>query len=159
MDRSLILITICLALAACTLPDPPDTTVPTVPAVLLITPAPTLDTDATATVMASALRPSPTPAGLYIVRDGDTLSELAERYAITIEELMAANGLSEPDALHVGQSLIIPTLLPPDQQTSGVLTHTTDVSPTSSSGISATASISASHEPTHTNVFTPVLTP
>lgn len=102
-----------LILAACDIPDPPPANNPTLPAVMLITPAPTLDIDATATAFALQIRPTPSPAGLYIVRAGDTLSGLAQRYHTTVEEILVANGLTEPDKLYVGQELIIPSLITP----------------------------------------------
>lgn len=100
-----------VALAACTPPDPPARDLPTLPAVLDITPAPTLDIDATATAYASVIRPSPTPAALYTVQPGDTLSDLADRFGTTVDELAAANGLTDPNALQPGQTLLIPSLL------------------------------------------------
>jgi LysM repeat protein len=100
-----------LSLAACAPPEPPAAGLPTLPAVLDITPAPTLDIDATATAFASEVRPSPTVAALYTVQPGDTLSELAERFGTSINELVAANGLTDPDALQPGQTLLIPSLL------------------------------------------------
>lgn len=104
----------CLALTACTiqLPEPPEVDLPTQPAVLEITPAPTLDIDATATVMAGQLRPTATPTGIYIVAAGDTLSEIAAEFDTTIEEILVANEMSDPNDLQVGQELIIPSLLP-----------------------------------------------
>jgi LysM repeat protein len=100
-----------LLLTGCSIPDPPPSNLPTAPAVLDITPAPTLNVNATATSYASLLRPSPTPAGLYIVRSGDTLSGLANQYGTTVEAILAANGLADPNALQIGQALIIPSLL------------------------------------------------
>lgn len=103
-----------LALSGCalTLPEPPPVNLPTQPAVLYITPAPTLDVDATATVMAAMLRPTPTPAGLYIIQPGDTLSELAAAYGTTVEEILITNSLSNANEVQVGQAIIIPSLLP-----------------------------------------------
>jgi LysM repeat protein len=108
-----LLISIGIGLAACTLPDPPQSTTPrpTAPTILEITPAPTQDIDATATAYALLLVPTPTPAGLYIVQPGDTLSALAEAFGTTVAEIMAANGLTDPDALQVGQPLLIPSLV------------------------------------------------
>lgn len=102
-----------VTLSACTLPEPPPVHLPTQPAVLHITPAPTLDADATATALSSMRRPSPTPAGLYLVETGDTLSSLAERFNTTVDEILAANGLTDPNALQVGQTLLIPSLRTP----------------------------------------------
>ncbi|NJN67145.1 MAG: LysM peptidoglycan-binding domain-containing protein [Chloroflexaceae bacterium] len=101
---------------------------------MLITPAPTLDIDATATAYALQLRPTPTPAGLYIVRDGDTLSDLADRYHTTVEEIMVLNELSDPDELVVGQNLLIPSLM----QTPTIETPVSVVSITPVSVLSAT---------------------
>ncbi len=114
MQRFLPVILCSLLLSACTLPlpEPPQVNLPTQPAVLDITPAPTLDIDATATGMADQSRATPTPQGLYVVQQGDTLSSLAEQFNITVEEIMVANELSDPNSLQVGQELIIPSLLP-----------------------------------------------
>mgnify|MGYP005846591207 CR=1 FL=1 len=98
---------------ACALPEPPVTNLPTSPAVLDITPAPTLDIDATATVLAGQLRATPTPTGMYTVEPGDTLSTLAREFEITVEELMVANNLEDPNDLQEGQTLLIPTPQPP----------------------------------------------
>lgn len=55
------------------------------------------------------LPPSPTPV-TYTVQSGDTLGAIAAELEIPIENLMAANGLTDPDALTVGQVLIVPSL-------------------------------------------------
>jgi LysM repeat protein len=99
-----------LALAACA-PPAPTTPRPTAPIVLDITVAPTQDVDATATAYARQLVPSPTPAGLYVVQQGDTLGGLAEDFGTTVEDLMAANGLTDPNAIQAGQTLLIPSLI------------------------------------------------
>ena len=44
----------------------------------------------------------------YIVRSGDNLSEIAVRFGVTLEALMAANGIQNPDWIAVGQKLVIP---------------------------------------------------
>lgn len=97
-------------LVAC---EPPqtDTPRPTAATILQITPAPTQNIDATATLYASRLVPTPTPAGLYTVQTGDTLGSLAEEFSTTVEELMAANGLTDPNAIQAGERLIIPSLI------------------------------------------------
>ncbi len=51
--------------------------------------------------------PTATPT-TYVVQSGDTLGVIAERYELAVEDLMAANGLTDPNALSVGQLLIIP---------------------------------------------------
>ena len=98
------------ALAACA-PPAPASPRPTAPAILEITPAPTEDIDATATAYAVRLIPTPTPAGLYVVQPNDTLSKLAEDFGTTVEELLAANNLTDPNAIQAGQTLLIPALI------------------------------------------------
>jgi LysM repeat protein len=108
--RVVLVAGLALMCAAC-VPSPPAPTLPTLPAILDITPAPTLDVDATATALVSLERPTPTPAALYTIQPGDTLSAIAERFNTTVDELVAANGLTDPDALQTGQTLLIPSLL------------------------------------------------
>ena len=109
-SRCLAALLALLALAACAPPEP-TTPRPTAPVVLDITVAPTQDVDATATAYARQLVPSPTPAGLYVVQQGDTLGGLAEDFGTTVEDLMAANGLTDPNAIQAGQTLLIPSLI------------------------------------------------
>ena len=58
--------------------------------------------------------PSPTrvtgtvPGQRYVVQPGDTLVAIAEEFGVTVEELIDANDLANPDVLRVGQELIIP---------------------------------------------------
>ncbi|MEW6240027.1 MAG: LysM peptidoglycan-binding domain-containing protein [Chloroflexota bacterium] len=47
---------------------------------------------------------------VYIVQPGDTLSSIAARFNVTVEELIAANGTTDPNLLAAGQQLIIPGL-------------------------------------------------
>ncbi|NTU79554.1 MAG: LysM peptidoglycan-binding domain-containing protein [Chloroflexales bacterium] len=108
--QALAAVCLLVTLAACA-PEPPQSVLPTLPAVLDITPAPTLDVDATATAFASLALPTPTAAALYTVQAGDTLSALAERFATSVDELVAANGMTDPNDLQPGQTLIIPSLL------------------------------------------------
>lgn len=44
----------------------------------------------------------------YIVADGDTLWDIADRFGVTVEEIIAANGLNSPDDIAIGDELIIP---------------------------------------------------
>jgi LysM repeat protein len=128
-------------LAMCA-PEQPDTPRPTASTILEITPAPTLNLDATATHYAQQLIPTPTPAGLYVVQGGDSLSSLAAEFDTTVEELMAANGITDANALQVGQTLLIPSLLDRTFGTPPALTITADP-----------------NEPTATPTETPTATP
>jgi len=58
---------------------------------------------------AATRRPAPEPQA-YIVREGDTLRSIAERFDISVDALLRYNGLSaaEGDALQLDQKLFIP---------------------------------------------------
>lgn len=58
----------------------------------------------------------------YTVKSGDTLSEIAQRYGTTVNEIASLNGISNPDIIYVGQYLIIPTSS--NAQTSTSTTYT-----------------------------------
>ena len=45
---------------------------------------------------------------VYIVRKGDCLSVLAQRYGTTVSILCQINNISNPDRIYVGQKLLIP---------------------------------------------------
>lgn len=45
----------------------------------------------------------------YTVRGGDTLATIAARYNVSLDALMQANGLTNPNVVFAGQTLIIPT--------------------------------------------------
>ncbi len=54
---------------------------------------------------------SVTPAILmdeYIVREGDTLGQIADKYKVSVETLLKANGLKDPNAISVGMAIYIP---------------------------------------------------
>ncbi len=51
--------------------------------------------------------PAATPT-VYTVQPGDTLGTIAAHFGVTINEIMAANGLTNPNVVSAGQSLIIP---------------------------------------------------
>jgi len=51
---------------------------------------------------------STTPEEVYVVQPGDSLGRIAEQYELSMGSLMAANYLSNPDSIYVGQQLIIP---------------------------------------------------
>lgn len=48
----------------------------------------------------------------YVVQPGDTLGIIAQRYGVSLEELVGANSLVNPNLLEVGQQLTIPVPTP-----------------------------------------------
>ena len=46
---------------------------------------------------------------IYHVKEGDTLSGIAKRFGVSPRALIDANGLQRPDALRLGQRLLIPS--------------------------------------------------
>ncbi len=76
---------------------------------------------ATAQVTASPSpteEPAPTPQ-TYVIKQGDTLSKIAKRNDITLEQLLAANKetIKDPDKISVGDEIIIPA--PVSEEVSG----------------------------------------
>ena len=45
----------------------------------------------------------------YVVEPGDTLLGIAEQFGVTVEAITAANDISDPDLIAVGQTLVIPS--------------------------------------------------
>lgn len=45
---------------------------------------------------------------LYVVKSGDTVYQIARRYAVPADDIIFANQLQDPNVLSVGQALIIP---------------------------------------------------
>jgi LysM repeat protein len=81
---------------------------PTAPATTTLTPLPSQTPTPTATVEPPTATPTPEPVVEHTVVAGETLSIIAARYGVTIEDLVAANGLADPNQLEVGQVLRIP---------------------------------------------------
>jgi LysM repeat protein len=75
-------------------------------------PSPTPGQSAAATAAATAtptLLPKPIgPVEEYEVEDGDTLGLIAEKYDVSIEDIIRVNQISNPDSLSAGMLLYIP---------------------------------------------------
>ncbi len=68
--------------------------------------------EGTPTPEGEAATATPSAEGVYIVQEGDYPGSIAEQLGISVEELMEANGITDPTSLVVGQELIIPTPAP-----------------------------------------------
>jgi LysM repeat protein len=70
---------------------------------------------AVAPAIASTATPTPEPTvvalstpTIHVVAAGETLSQIAKRYGVSVEALVSTNGLGSPDMIRVGMKLIIP---------------------------------------------------
>ncbi len=83
-----------------------DATHPRLAAIATPSPAPQPPLQATQTAAVQPL-PSATPT-IYEVKGGDTLGSIALAFDVSVEDIMAANGLADANTLNVGQTLVIP---------------------------------------------------
>ncbi len=111
----------------------------------ILQPTPTAMATATPSPTATVI-PSPTataaPATVYVLKSGDTPSGVAARYGVSVNALLAANGLGLNDArrLRVGQTLIIPS--------SSAAVPTVPVPPTVQPTATATTAVAAAEQST-----------
>jgi len=52
---------------------------------------------------------TPLPSVTYTVKPGDTLYAIAVKYGTTVQAIAAANNISNPNLIRVGQVLVIPS--------------------------------------------------
>lgn len=137
--RSLVLAVLVMTVAGCTRERPPVTTLPSDTTAVAVTPVATavVNPAAMPTVAPTPTRgelgpltglpptpvtepqvtpaqPTAAPAGtfVYTVQVGDTLSAIARRFGVSVNELVQLNRLSDPGLLRVGQELVIPGQAP-----------------------------------------------
>lgn len=67
---------------------------------------------------AQAQDSTPPPGPIYIIQPGDSMSLIASRFGVTLNDLMAANNISDPNSIAAGAKIVIPGL----EGISGVLT-------------------------------------
>ncbi|MEI6829921.1 MAG: LysM peptidoglycan-binding domain-containing protein, partial [Synechococcaceae cyanobacterium ELA445] len=63
---------------------------------------------ALAALALAVLLPLPALAGSYTVKSGDTLSDIAARYGVSVERLIQLNGLKSANDLQIGNKLVVP---------------------------------------------------
>jgi LysM repeat protein len=71
---------------------------------------PTLSAVSTST---SSPEPEPTATSTieiltHTIEKGDNLISIAEQYGVTVQAIVVANNLANPDLIYIGQTLIIP---------------------------------------------------
>ena len=88
-----------------TLAPPP--TVPAQPPTPTAAPAPAPTTAAPAPAPTTA---APASGGLtYTVQSGDTLASIADRFNVSVDDIVSANNITNPDIISIGQQFVIPT--------------------------------------------------
>jgi hypothetical protein len=65
---------------------------------------PILTTTSTTTIPPSTTRPQ----RFYEIQDGDTLLEIADRFGVTMDEIMRLNAIPDENAIFAGQLLELP---------------------------------------------------
>lgn len=117
----------------------------TVHVVITPVPSPTLPPGAMPTL----------PPVTYTVKTGDTLSGIADLFGVTVDDIVRANNIADPNSLALGQVLIIPGRVPTPVATftpSSVLTTTqTPITATITVTLTATTVVTG----TPTNVLPP----
>jgi len=93
---------------------------------------------------------TPTPFMLrtepYFVQAGDSLGQIAQRFGVSVADILSVNNLDDPDRLLVGQQILIPT---------GPLPSNTPFIPTATITLSPTPTPRLSPTPTRTPTRTP----
>jgi len=86
-----------------------------------------------ATAAAEEAPAESTEIPLYAVQPGDTLGKISREFDVSVEDIMAANDMDNPNFLQVGQELIIPvggipTAAPPPTETVSPILSPTPIS-------------------------------
>ena len=71
--------------------------------------SPSASTPRASTSVAPTVKPGPTPH-VYVIQKNDTLSKIAKRFGLTLDELLAANKdtITNPDRIAIGDQIVIP---------------------------------------------------
>lgn len=115
-------------------------TPPPTPQIIYVTPPPTptqvpTTVPTVAPTLAPTLSPSVGPVGsplLYKIKSGDSLAKIANKYHVTVQQILDANpAISDPNHMEVGEVIVIPQ--------APILTPTSSPSPTKTPAPTATA--------------------
>ena len=105
---------------------------------------------------------------IHIVKEGDTLFNIAQTYGVTVEALSTMNNINDPNELFIEQALIIPNstavpIIPTDEPTltSNLPTETATPLPTETAmpTFTATATYTEIPSPTATETYTEIPSP
>lgn len=100
---------------------PSPTVTPVIPSLTIMPTLPAIETTVAPAIVATNTTPAPAtatsepvtqPAGtpaMHEVRAGETLGEIALQYGVSVEALLAENGLDSADFIQIGQELKVPT--------------------------------------------------
>jgi LysM repeat protein len=83
-------------------PQPPATASPSAPP---SSPSPSAASPSASVQPTASAVPS---QAIHVVQPGEFLSQIAARYGVTVEAIVEANGIENPNLIEVGQRLIIP---------------------------------------------------
>lgn len=64
--------------------------------------------DEGASEAAPTATPDPATQQIYTIQAGDSLSAVADRFSVTVDAIMKANELTDPNVVYIGQRLVIP---------------------------------------------------
>jgi len=68
----------------------------------------TLPPIVTTTSTTSTIAPSTTVPTEYVIQSGDSLQKIAAQFGVSVEDLIALNGITNPDEIEAGATLKIP---------------------------------------------------
>ncbi len=81
---------------------------PIVQAATTVDPVATVAEALVATATPTAETPAETSEQVYVVQPGDTMLVIATRYDVTVDDILQANSLNDPNFVFEGQRLVIP---------------------------------------------------
>lgn len=64
-------------------------------------------TPAVQTVATTSVQPAMPTAGTHVVNSGDTVYSIARRYDMPVQQLIAANAITNPNSIRIGQRLVV----------------------------------------------------
>lgn len=92
--------------------------------------------------------PTATPEPVvHVVEPGESLLSIAQKYGIAVQDLIAANSITQSDVLRVGQQLVIPGVAAPTATPGEAATEVPTAAPTAETPAAPTATPAASETP------------